>query len=297
MSATALALVLTGAMLHALWNIAAKRATGGVLFVCLQGWVSVVTLAPLAAWALFGSGKALPSFYTLLSLPLLAAAALSAAIHLVYAVILQHGYRVSDFSVVYPVARGSGPLLTVLASVLWLGELPSVAGWLGIMGILLGVFLTAGGTGLLMGKGADSRRAQGVAWGAATGVCIAAYTLADGWAIKVLGLTPIVFYITSSVCRMVMMVPFVWGRGTELRACWRDNRRPIFIVGMVSPIAYLLVLTAVQTSPISYVAPVREVSMLIGTFVGAKLLHEAFKAEQMAGAALMLAGVAALALA
>ena len=160
------------------------------------------------------------------------------------------------------------------------------------------MFLTAGGRALVLQRGSgDGRRASGVVWGALTGVCIAAYTLVDGWAIKSLALAPIVFYATGSLCRAVILLPFVLHRGSELRACWQANTRAILIVGILSPAAYLLVLFAVQTTPISYVAPVREVSMLIGTFIGAKLLNEAFKPKQMVGAALMLCGVGALALA
>ena len=83
-------------------------------------------------------------------------------------------------------------------------------------------------------------------------------------------------------------------RTGELVSQWREQRRAILIVGLLSPAAYTLVLLAVQIAPLSYIAPVREISMLVGTFVGASLLNEAVKSSQVVGAAIMLLGVIGL---
>ncbi len=288
MSPDALALVLLGAALHAAWNIVAKRsAGGGAAFVWMFGLVSVAAVAPWAVRA----GWAHPASVT----PAMGAAALaSAAIHLLYSLILQRGYRASAFSVVYPVARGSGPMFSVAAAVVLWSERPGAAGWLGVAAVLTGLFLSAGGANLL-GSGASDRQRAGMRWGLATGLCIAGYTLIDGWAVRSLGLSPVLYYALGLLLRTLLLTPVAWRRRADLRPQWHAHRRAIVVVGLLSPAAYLLVLLAMQLAPLSFVAPVREVSMLIGTFVGARLLGEAVRPAQVAGAGIMVAGVLALA--
>jgi drug/metabolite transporter (DMT)-like permease len=130
-----------------------------------------------------------------------------------------------------------------------------------------------------------------------TGAFIAAYTVLDGWAIKTLGMVPILFYATGLVIRVLLQAPFALRKMDDLRREWRTRRAAILTVGLLSPTAYSLVLFAVQRAPLSYVAPVREISMLIGTFIGASLLREELKAPQITGAAIMLTGVIGLAFA
>lgn len=286
MSASALALVLAGAICHAIWNIVAKKAGGGTAFVWLFGLVSVVAALPVTAWAWSVRPQA---FDTLMW----SAALGSALIHVVYSLVLQKGYRESDFAVVYPVARGSGPMLSVLAAIAVLGEHPSPLGWLAVAAILCGVFISAGAADL--GRGTSARKRHlGVIWGLATGACIAAYTVLDGWAIKSLGMAPILFYAAGLFFRTLALAPFALRRPDVLRRQWQEQRRAIIIVGLLSPTAYTLVLLAVQMAPLSYVAPVREISMLIGTFIGASLLKESVKPSQVVGAAVMLLGVTGL---
>lgn len=286
MNATALALVLAGALCHALWNIAAKKAGGGASFVFLFGVVSVVAYIPVTVWA----WAAWPRHF---DGTMWFAAVASALIHVFYALVLQKSYREADFAVVYPVARGTGPMLSVILAVLLLGERPSLAGWLSVTIILLGLFVSAGGVGLL-GGGAEKRR-PGVLWGTATGAFIAAYTVLDGWAIKTLGMVPVLFYAVGLLLRMLLQAPFALRQPGELAREWRARRAAILTVGLLSPLAYTLVLCALQYAPLSYVAPVREISMLAGIFLGAGLLREKLNASQIAGAAIMLAGVVGLA--
>lgn len=290
MNTHTLALVLAGAVCHALWNVVAKRAAGGTVFVWLFGCVSVAAAAPVALAVWHVQPQVFDGWMWL-------AALASALVHVVYSLVLQKGYRVGDFAVVYPMARGTGPLLAVLGAVVLLGEVPSALGWLGVVLVLAGVFMTAGGpAGITVGSDAQRRR-HGVLWGGLTGVCIAGYTVIDGWAVKSLGMAPVLFYAAGLALRTVLLAPWALRRRGELRGQWRQHRGAIVLVGVLSPLAYCLVLFAVQSAPLSYVAPVREMSMLIGTLVGARLLRESLKPSQVAGAALMLLGVAGLALA
>lgn len=289
MNAEALALVLAGASLHAVWNLVAKRASGGLAFVWLYGWVSLAIFLPLALWI------ARAAEFTL-SLAAWIAIAASGVLHVVYALVLQRGYRVADLSVVYPMARGTGPLFAVLGAVLLLGNRPAPSGWLGIAAILAGIFLMAGG-GLLrrLGAGSDPALLRGLGWGAATGLFIAAYTLVDGWAIQVLGLAPLLYYGLGLVVRSLVLAPWALRDRAGLAAEWRRNRGRIVTVGALSPLAYLLVLTAMQLAPLAYVAPAREVSMMIGLGLGALWLRERVTPARIAGCLLMLGGVVLLA--
>ena len=290
MSALALALVLCGALCHAIWNIVAKKSAGGLPFVWLFGQVSVVAALPVAAWIWHTTPQ---TFDTRMWL----AAIGSGVIHIVYSLVLQKGYRVSDFAVVYPIARGSGPMLTVVAAVLLLGEMPSLTGALSVAAILCGLFISADGGRIFRARKDDNRTRQlGVIWGLLTGLCIASYTLLDGWAIKHLGMSPILFYVVGLIVRSALLAPFALRQPALLREQWQAHRASIITVGLLSPAAYALILYALQLAPLSYVAPVREISMLIGTILGARLLKEALRPAQVIGAAIMLLGVAGLAL-
>lgn len=275
-------------MLHALWNVVAKRSAGGPPFVILFGWVSAAIATPIMLWQWQTHPQAM-------TVGLVLAALSSALIHAAYSLVLQQGYRVSDFAVVYPIARGVGPMLAVIGSVLLFGETPSLSGWLGIALIVAGVFVTAGIQGIFSAE--PSRCQTGVAWGSLTGAFIAIYTLLDGWAVKSLGATPVLFYGAVLWFRVLLFAPWAIRGHARIRVCWRENALAVILVGTLSPLAYVLVLFAVQLAPLAYIAPVREVSMLVAAFAGAKFLGESLSRMQILGAALMASGVLALALA
>lgn len=221
----------------------------------------------------------------------------SGLVHVVYSLVLQKAYKESDFAVVYPVARGSGPMFSVVSAVLLLGERPSLLGYFSIATILSGVCISAGAMDIMRTNGSleySRKKRLGVFWGMVTGGFIATYTIIDGWAIKSLGMTPILFYAVGLAFRSVLLTPFVLRRRDTLLSQWKEHQRAIIIVGLLSPMAYILVLLAVQMAHLSYVAPVREISMLIGTFIGANLLKEAVKPSQFVGAGIMFLGVIGL---
>src|SRR5699024_5885852 len=159
MSALALALVLLAALCHAVWNLAAKRvADGGFAFVWCYDVASVVLWAPLALVVLARSDAGI--------LPVLLPAALvSGLIHVAYQLTRQTGYARADLGVVYPVARGVGPVLSMAIAILVLGERPGWQAGVGAAGIVAGIVVVA------IGKSAAGRRGlrAGLAWGAATG--------------------------------------------------------------------------------------------------------------------------------
>lgn len=286
MDPLALALVIAGALCHASWNLISKKVGGGLYFVTLYGLVSSLLCLPLAlqAWHAHPAPLGLAAW---------GAIGASALIHAVYSLILQRGYRAADFSLVYPLARGSGPLFSVVGAVLLLGEVPGATGLAGIAAILVGILLLSG----LAEVRRSPRLRVGVFWGGLTGLSIAAYTVLDGWAIKVLGLAPLLYYGLSLLVRNLLLLPQALRRPDLLLAEWRGKWRAIVAVGILSPLAYSLVLTALTRAPLSYVAPLRELSMLAGVLLGSRLLQEKISSLRALGIAGMLLGATLLALA
>ena len=292
MPATAFALVLIAALLHAGWNIVAKKTGGGVHFVMMGALMIVLLWAPLGLVLMWqqAPGWGWREWALLLA---------SGLAHLVYFNVLLAGYRAADLTVVYPVARGSGPLLSSLGAVLLLGE---PLGWrtvAGVLGISGGVLLIAGGPGLWRNTQDRARHARtlaGLRWGAATGVLIALYTVVDAYSVKVMLISPILVDYVGNLLRIPFMLPSVLadraGFVRDLRAQWQAA----LLLATVSPLGYVLVLYAVQMAPLSHVAPAREVSMLFAALLGGRLLGETDRGLRLLGAACIVAGVLLLAL-
>ncbi len=291
MPLTALALVLAAALLHALWNVVAKRAGGNHHFALMTVLISCVLWAPVALW--FGlrgwSAWGLREWAVLL---------VSALLHVLYFTVLLTGYRKSDLTVVYPVARGSGPLLAALAAVLLLGEPLSLIGGAGVVAVCGGVFLIAGGPALWRGSqdaAAHRRALAGVRWGAATGVLIAGYSVIDGYAVKVLLIGPVIVDYVGNLLRVPLLAPGSLRDLPGLCRAWRSQWRHALVVAALGPLAYVLVLYAVTMAPLSHVAPAREVSMLFAALLGGRLLGEGDRGLRIVGALCIAAGVIALA--
>ncbi|MEG0446842.1 MAG: EamA family transporter, partial [Comamonas sp.] len=226
----------------------------------------------------------------------------SAVLHVFYFVVLLRGYRVADLTVVYPLARGSGPLISSLVAITFLGEELSTLGAAGIAGVVVGVFLIAGGPRMIaairMGESSEAkaRVLSGLYYGLLTGMFIAAYTVVDSYAVKVMLMSPILVDYVGNLIRLVILAPLAVTDWSETRRLWRVQWRYAAVVAFFSPIAYVLVLYAVQSAPISHVAPAREVSMLFAALIGGKLLGEGDRALRIAGAVMIALGVTALGL-
>lgn len=207
-------------------------------------------------------------------------------LHLGYFLLLQRGYRVGDLSVVYPLARGSGPLLSVVAAVWLLHERPGVTALVGAGAVIVGVFVIGG-----LGIGGT----RGVGYGLATGALIAAYTLWDAHAVTTLAVPPLVLMAGSMCVETVLLAPYALTRRQEVGRLWREHRTSVLAVVLLSPLAYVLVLFAMRLAPVSLVAPARELSIVIAGVFAWLLLGEPNPARRLAGAVIVLAGVAAIA--
>ena len=290
MPLSALALVVLAGFIHACWNIAAKKAGGDVRFVAFTSAVLMVFWAPVGLWV----GWQQVPVWGVREWALVLASAL---LHIGYFIVLLRGYRQADLTVVYPLARGSGPLLSSMVAIVLLGEQISALGLAGILGVVGGVFLIAGGPGLWQAAHDPHQQARvriGIFYGGITGLFIASYTVVDGYAVKVALMSPILVDYFGNWVRLVFLLPTLLRDRPTVWALWQQQRRYALVVGIFSPVSYVLVLYALQVAPLSHVAPAREVSMLFAALLGGHLLGEKDRGPRIAGAALIAAGVMAL---
>ncbi|MBN8593187.1 MAG: EamA family transporter [Anaerolineae bacterium] len=285
MTLLAFALVLTSAILHATWNYLAKRAGGGTLFV----W-----MFSLAGWLLYFP---LALAILIIQQPDLGGAALAAMLgtsllHLVYYLLLQQGYRVGDLSIVYPLARGTGPAIASVGAVLLLGERPSAGVWVGTALLFIGVLILTGDPRALRKSGA----AKGVLYGLLVGASIAAYTLWDKRAVSALLIPPLLLTWASNGFRALALAPQALRHWEQVKQQWATNRRPLFGIAVLDPLSYILFLLALQSSPVTLLSPLRQSSILIGAFLGIQVLSEDAGRRRLIAAGVMLAGLLALTL-
>jgi drug/metabolite transporter (DMT)-like permease len=283
MTITALCLVLLAALTHASWNIYAKAAAECRHFVWLFSAGSVLIYGPVVAAVLFVERPVFDQRHWL-------ALAATSVLHLLYSLSLQTGYRHSDLSVVYPIARGTGPLLSFIGAGLLLGEVPTAQSVVGMLLIVGGILLVAG----LVGHHERAPRV-GVFYGLLTGVLISAYTLNDGWAVKVLLISPFLVDFTGNLFRMVILAPRAWRDRERLALEARTFRTPVIVVSVLGPLGYILVLFAMRLAPVSHVAPARELSTLVGAWFGSRMLREDSGPWRVVGAVLIVSGVISLA--
>jgi drug/metabolite transporter (DMT)-like permease len=298
MTSFAVVLILIAAVLHATWNYWAKRAGGGLPFVYLVSIMIVLGYIPVVTIYLGWRHPAIPHGIAAVIL-------ISGVLKTGYSLYLQRGYRTGDFSLIYPLARGTGPLLSTLAAIAFLGERPSLLALAGGFTIIVSIFWLTGGfvwIARIVGREKDApgerpRSASNAArYGITSGVFIAAYTLWDRHGVAHWLIPPLLYDAGTALTQFCLLTPFAWGRRAEVLREWKEHRFNAFVMATVSPVAYILVLTAMTFTRVSYVAPAREVSILIGTFFGAKFLKESDASRRIFAAIAMVFGIVALAL-
>ena len=285
MPVLALIAVLLAAVTHSTWNLYAKKAAGSRHFVWLYSVGSVILYLPIIMWIMVYERPHLGRIEYL-------ALTTTAVLHTGYSLVLQAGYRTSDLSLVYPIARGSGPLLSFVGATVLLGEQPTVLAGLGLVLIVAGILLVAGLT-------REPHRAPkaGIFFGLLTGLFIAGYTVNDGWSVKSLALSPFIIDFSGNLIRVLVLTPLAL---RDLPGVVREARvyaTPAAVVGVLGPLGYILVLFAMRIAPISHVAPARELSTLVGTYFGSRLLREKAVPARLAGAICIVVGVVSLAFA
>lgn len=272
MPASAFGLALAAAFLHAAWNVLIARsrdpeAATGVALVA-----AVVLFAPVAVATWDAESEVWPYLLG------------TATLHLAYFALLGAAYRRAELSVVYPLARGLAPILVLVGSVAVLGVALSAAQAAAVCLVGAGVVLVRGVK--------RSAPWTGVGFGLAIAACIAAYTLVDKEGVQ--HANPITYLeLATALATAVYLAGIVSVKGPA--ALTREVSAATIMAGLAMFGAYALVLAALQLAPAAPVAAVRETSIVIATAGAAIVLNERFGLARIAGAGLVVAGLALLA--
>jgi drug/metabolite transporter (DMT)-like permease len=274
----AFVLALGSAFLHALWNLILGRERDPEAATAVALVTAVVVFAPIAVWRFDADSGVWPYV------------AVTSLLQLAYFAALATAYRHADVSVVYPIARGLAPVLVLLVGVTVLGAGVGVVQAVGVCLVGLGVLLVRG-----LGASGDDARGLGAAWGVAVASCIAAYTLVDKHGIE--HASPIVYLELGMLPATVGYVGFLLVNEHGAARIRRAARPLPALAGLLSFAAYALVLAALSRASAASVASVRETSVLIAAFLAAPLAGERVGPGRLVGAALVVGGVASIALA
>ena len=283
MTATALLLVLGAAVLHAGWNALTKRAGDPVVFLWWVGLLGSALYAPVALVILLRDG------FTVTAIPFVLG---TIVLHALYFFTLGRAYTTGDLSLVYPIARGVGVALVPIAALALWDERLSPLGTLGVILVASGIFF------LHWRPGAWTRAvflASGTGWALVTGVLIASYSLLDKAGVA--RLHPIAYIWLMELGSCALLMPVALARGELTRREWRINRGTIAAAALMSPTGYLLVLFAFQFGKTGYVVAARETSIVLSAIIGSVWLKEGGLGRRLAGAGVVLAGVACVAMA
>jgi drug/metabolite transporter (DMT)-like permease len=281
MSILAIALLLASAVLHALWNLILKQSPEKY---AAMGW-QVIISGVISIVALFFTGLPPRSMWLF--------AVGSMTLEAIYFILLSFAYSDNDFSLVYPVARGTAPALVVLWSFLFLNEIPSAGGFIGILTIICGLIII-GATNFLQPH-AGKPQFKGIAIALTIALVISIYTLVDGFAVKHGPALPYglsMFTLVPVLTTPVIVSHFGWKRFIEAR-----KRQParLILVGFLGVIAYLFALFAYSLAPVNYSEAIREVSVVMGAFAGWQFLGEKLGKIRVVGAAVIFAGIVLIA--
>lgn len=273
----AIILLLTSAALHALWNLLLKQSKEKYIAMAWQ----VIISAILSLAVLLYTGLP-PRFIWLYVL-------ISTILESIYFGILTYAYTDHDFSLIYPMARGTAPALVVVWTALFLREIPSIGGLLGILLVIFGLVII-GSTSLLNNQG-NKPQFKGVAIALAIALVISIYTIVDGYAVKN---SPALPYGLSLFLTMpVFTAPFVvrrFGWGQMVKTLRLEPTR-LITIGILGLVAYLLALFAYSIAPVNYSEAIREVSVVMGAFAGWYFLGEKMGKIRILGAVVIFAGI------
>ncbi len=289
MTGLALGLILLSAAAHAGWNLLLKRSENKEVFVWWILFGGAVMLAPLGGWLLYRYPPPPPGWWLALA---------SAVLHVAYFTLLGRGYSRGDLSLVYPIARGIGPMLVPVLAVLTLGErmaLPAIAG---VGCIILGIGLVSwwGRLGELLHQPGALLRDGGIRYAVLTGLTITIYTLVDKRGVGYV--QPFLFVYLLTLGAAIGLFPYILRQHglAGVRREWQVNAGPVVAAGLLGFVTYGLVLTAFAWSQVSYAAPAREVGIVIGVLLGVFLLKEPFGTGRLLGSGFIVLGLGLIAL-
>lgn len=271
----ATALALGAAVLHAGWNLVAKRVDGDrYTWLAVQFAMGALVALPFMVVHQFASGMPRGAY---------AWALLSGCVHLPYTWLLARAYTVGDFSVSYPVARGGGAALAAVGGVVLLGDRLSGLETIGIAVVVMGL--------LVLAARATPRN---ILMALAVAATIGVYTTTDAQGSRIADSAAYVFasFVATGLTNSVFSI--ATGRGTSMVAVLRTNWRRALVAGSASLVTYGMVLLAMQYAPVGYVAALRESSVVLAALAGWRMLGEDDQRRRLVAAAIVFTGLLVL---
>ena len=289
MGTLSLALVLLSAFSHSAWNLLLKRSGNQEVFAWALLVSGSVLLAPMGGILFWLNPVEAPGYWLALA---------SAVTHVAYFALLGRAYSQGDLSLVYPIARGVGPMLVPVIAVLTLGESVALPAVIGITLIVGGIFMVSwwGRFRKILTQPSVLIRDGGVRYAILTGLAITLYTLIDK--VGVDHVQPFLYMYMINVGAAIGLAPYIVFRHgmAPVRREWQSNALPIVTASLLVFFAYGLVLTAFSLSRVSYVAPAREVGIVFGVLLGVLVLKERFGQGRLLGSTLIVLGLILIAL-
>ncbi|HWR02545.1 MAG TPA: DMT family transporter [Humidesulfovibrio sp.] len=296
MSLLALWLVLASAALHVFWNTLVKQCPDKLSFAWLTTVAGNLVLAPaFVLWRPFSTGSLGPEVWLW--------AAVSGALETVYIACLFGAYAAADLSAVYPLSRGAAPVFTLLLAGVLVGDGATPMQAAGVAVVVAGTLLV--GVSAWRGGGAPLVSRRGLCLSLATGCAIAGYHLADRKAMSLApGPDPLDYLFLMHLFMSLFVTLWAWRKRpgwTKLAASWletscRNGRRDVILVAVFTPLSYFLIVLALREGNVIHVTAARNVGILFSTLAGALVLRERVTPARAFGSALIVAGLAGMAL-
>jgi phosphonate utilization associated putative membrane protein len=285
MSTGVLLAVLFGALLHASWNALVKSSGDKQLDLALVHFLGAVVSLPLLWWVGLPPREAWPFL------------AASLTIHVAYYITLNGAYQHGDLGTTYPIMRGSAPMLVALGSSAVLGETLTLAAWLGVSAVTLGVLMVG-----LSRPARSLHHGRAVGFALANAVVIAGYTFVDGTGVRLTvaaGQTAASYVVLLFVLDGIPYPALVFARrsaeGRRVMAAYARQRWPVATLGGLASLgSYWIALWAMTRAPVAAVSALRETSVLFATALSVLVLKERFGLQRAIGAAVIVAGVVSL---
>lgn len=289
MTALALGLVLASALAHSTWNFLLKRSGDKQVFLWWLLVTASILLIPVGVVLFVLHPVGHPGWIFVVATILL---------HMLYFVLLGKSYTYGDLSLVYPIARGLGPMLVPILAVLILSESIGNLAIIGIVAIVVGIYTISwwGNFGAVFRNPLAMVKNSATRYAILTGIVIASYAIIDKRGVD--HVEPFLYMYFMTLGSAIGLAPYILGRrGIALvREEFRVNAVPIVVSGLLIFLAYGMVLTAFSLSRVSYVAPAREVGIVIGVLLGVLLLKEPFGRGRLFGSSFIVAGLVLIAL-
>jgi uncharacterized membrane protein len=282
-SGIALGIVLIAAFFHAGWNYLAKKSRKKLAFIWWFLLIACIGYLPMFVYY-WPRMSVTPTGWTCIIA--------TGVLHALYFWFMGGAYERGDLSLVYPLSRGSGPLLVPILAIIFLQEQLSLTGGLGIALIVLGIYIIHLNSFTVESFFEPLRALRGSAsvWALCTGGTIAGYSLVDKVGVSLV--YPPVYIYLMFVISLLLLSPWVLvGERAAVNLEWKVNRGPILVDGFLVLFTYMMILFAFRLSKVSYVVAAREVSIVFSALLGIIWLKEAHAPQKIAGSALIALGV------